>query len=113
MRVQEGAQEGVEVVGGGGEVEPGWGEEGVDVGVEGGHAGYGGGGGDEGGAEDADGGGGHGDFDGVVDVLRGELVGILRGGGEGYRRLPSSLRGRRSGLSLGRKERFGAGWPQE
>lgn len=44
------------------------GEEGVDVGVEGGHAGDGGRVRDESRAEDADGGGGHGDFDGVVDV---------------------------------------------
>lgn len=38
VRAQEGEEEGVEVVGGGGEVEPGWGEEGVDVFVEGGHS---------------------------------------------------------------------------
>lgn len=67
---EEGPEEGVEVVGGGGKVKPGWGEEGVDVCVEGGHTGDGGGRGDEGGAEDADGGGGHGDLDGVVDVWR-------------------------------------------
>lgn len=66
--VQEGAEEEVEVVGGGGEVEPGWAERGGDLGVEFGHARYGGRVGDEGAAEDADGGRGHGYFDGVVDV---------------------------------------------
>lgn len=68
MGVEEGAQEGVEVVGGGGEVEPGWGEGLVDVGVEGWHAGYRGGIVDEGAAEDAEGEGGHGYFYRVVDV---------------------------------------------
>lgn len=44
MGVEEGAEEGVEVVGGCGEVEPCGVEEGVDVGVESGHGGDGGGG---------------------------------------------------------------------
>lgn len=70
MRVAEGAEEGVEVVGGGGEVE----ERGVlEFGVEGcvelWHAGDGEGVFDaEGVVQDAEGGGGLGDFDGVVDV---------------------------------------------
>ena len=67
---EERAEEGVEVVGGGGKVEPGGVEEGMDVRVEGRHAGYWGRVRDEGRAEDADGGGGHCDFDGVVDVYR-------------------------------------------
>ena len=66
----EGAEEGVEVVGRGGEVEVCWVLElGFEVGVEFGHAG------DweraldaEGVVEDSEGGGGLGDFDGVVDV---------------------------------------------
>ena len=66
--MQECAQERVEVVRGGGEVEPGWVEGGGDLGVEFWHSGYGGGVGDEGATEDTNGGGGHGDFDGVVDV---------------------------------------------
>ena len=66
--VQEGAEEGVEVVGGGGEVEPGWLQGGGELGVEFGHPCDGGGVRDEGAAEDADGGGGHGYFDRVVDV---------------------------------------------
>ena len=61
--VQEGAEEGVQVVRGGGEVEPGWVEGGGDAGVEVGHSGYGGGIRDEGAAEDADGGGRHGYLD--------------------------------------------------
>ena len=68
MCAKEGPEEGVQVVGGGGEVEPGWGEERRDVCVEVGHAGYGCGVGDEGRAEDTDGGGSHGDFNGVVDI---------------------------------------------
>ena len=36
--MQEGVQEGVEIVGRGGEVEPGWGEVGVDARVEFGHS---------------------------------------------------------------------------
>ena len=67
---EEGAEEGVEIIGRGGEVEPGGGEEGMDVRVEGGHAGYWGGVRDKGGAEDSDGRGGHCDFDGVIDVYR-------------------------------------------
>lgn len=74
--VEEGAEEWVEVVGGGGEVEPGWGEGLRDVGVEIGHGGDGGGFGDEGGSEDADWGGGHGYFYGVVDVW-GEMLAWL------------------------------------
>ena len=66
--VQEGAEEGVEVVGRGGEVKPDGGEGGVNGGVEGWHAGDGGGVVDECSLEDADGGGCHGDFDRVVDV---------------------------------------------
>ena len=65
---EEGAEEGVEIIGRGGEVEPGGGEEGMDVRVEGGHAGYWSGVRDESRAEDSDGRGGHCDFDGVVDV---------------------------------------------
>ena len=70
MRVDEGVEERVEVVGGGGEVGPcyGGGELLLDVGVEFGHAGDGDGVGDESGAENTDWGGGHCDFDGVVDV---------------------------------------------
>lgn len=75
--VDEGAEERVEVVRGGGEIEEWWGGEGaVDVGVEVWHAVHRGGGEEEGCAEDADGGGGEGDFDGVVDVCivdRGQL----------------------------------------
>lgn len=66
--VDEGAEEGVEVVGGGGEVEPCWVQGVGDVGVELGHARDGLRVGDEGRAEDADGGRRHGYFDGVVDV---------------------------------------------
>lgn len=66
--VQEGAEERVEIVGRGGEVEPGWVEGGGDLGVEFWHSGDGGGVGDEGAAEDADGGGGHGYFDRIVNV---------------------------------------------
>ncbi len=66
--MQECAEEGVQVVGRGGEVEPGWVEGGGDLGVEFWHSGYGGRVRDEGAAEDADGGGGHGYLDGVVDV---------------------------------------------
>lgn len=76
MCAEEGEDEGVEVVGRGGEVEPDWVEEGLDVRVELGHSGDGGGVGDECGAEDADGGGGHGYLDGVVDVCGG-INGIL------------------------------------
>lgn len=68
--VQERAEEQVEVVRGGGEVEPGRVEGAGDLGVELGHPGDGGGVGDEGAAEDADGGGGHGYFDRVVDVYQ-------------------------------------------
>ena len=78
MLVEEFAEERVEVVGGGGEVEPGWGEGLVDGGVEGGHAGDGGWVVDEGAAEDADGGGGHCDFDGVVDVWGSLAFGYLK-----------------------------------
>ena len=65
---QEGAQEGVEVVGRGGEVEPCRVEGRVHVLVEGRHVGDWFRGADEGRAQDAGGRGRHGDFDGVVDV---------------------------------------------
>ena len=70
MFVKEFAEEGVEVVGGGGEVKPGGAEGLLDRGVEVGHARDGGRFVDESAAEDADGGGRHGDFYGVVDVYR-------------------------------------------
>ena len=70
VRVDEGMEEWIEVVGRGGEVGPyyGRGKLLLDVGVELRHAWDRGGVGDESGAEDADWGGGHCDFDGVVDV---------------------------------------------
>ena len=66
--VEEGAEERVEVVGTGGEVEPGWVQERLDVGVEWWHARDRGGVVDEGGAEGANWGGGHCCFYGVIDV---------------------------------------------
>ncbi len=68
MGVEEGAEEGVEVVRAGGEIEPIGVQEGLNVSIERGHAGDGGGVVNEGGAEGADWGGGHSCFDGIVNV---------------------------------------------
>ena len=68
VAVDEGTEEGVEIVWGGGEVEPVGVEKAFDVSVERWHAFDGSRIGDKGTAEDADGRGGHGDFDGVVDI---------------------------------------------
>ncbi len=74
MLANEVREEWVEVVRAGGEVEPSWGQSGGDVRVESWHGGDRGGVGDEGRVEDADRRGGHGFFNGVVDVCDGASV---------------------------------------